>query len=79
MKENLKKLHAKRKTWKPHGKTSLCWNFYCVNDNAKVDLVNTQIMCYILCYQNSIIRINLRVQARKGSVSYYKTNGITSF
>jgi hypothetical protein len=34
MKENLKKLHAQRKNWKPHGRTSLCWSFYCVNDNA---------------------------------------------
>jgi len=24
MKENLKKLHAQRKIWKPHGRTSLC-------------------------------------------------------
>jgi hypothetical protein len=36
MKGNLKKLHAQRKIWKPHGRTSLCWNFYCVNDNAQV-------------------------------------------
>jgi hypothetical protein len=31
MKENLKNLHAQRKIWKPHVKTSLCWSFYCVN------------------------------------------------
>jgi hypothetical protein len=48
----------KRKIWKPHRKTSLCWSFYCVNDNVEVDLVNTQIMHCILCYQNSIIGIN---------------------
>jgi len=44
MKENLKKLHAQRKIWKPHGKTSLCWIFHYINDNAQIDLVNTQIM-----------------------------------
>jgi hypothetical protein len=37
MKGNLKKLHVQKKSWKPHGRTSLCWSFYCVNDNAKVD------------------------------------------
>ncbi len=42
-------------------------------------MVNTQIMSCILCYQNSIIRINPRTQMRKGLISYYKTNGITSF
>jgi hypothetical protein len=65
MKENLKKLHAQRKIWKPHGKTSLYWSFYCVNDNAEVGLVNTQIMCSIFCYQNPIIGINPRTQMRK--------------
>ncbi len=34
MKANLKKLHAQKKIWKPHGIISLCWNFYYVNDNA---------------------------------------------
>jgi hypothetical protein len=48
MKEKLEKLHAQRKIWKPHGITSLCWSFYCVNDNAKVDLVNTQNALYTL-------------------------------
>jgi hypothetical protein len=61
MKGNLKKLHAQTKIWKPHGRTSLCWSFYGVNDNAKVDLVNTQIMHCILYYQNLIIGINPRI------------------
>jgi len=78
MKENLKKLHAQRKIWKPHGKTSLCWNFYCVNDNAEVDIVNTQIMCCIFFYQNPVIGINPKTQAKKRLISYYKTSGITS-
>jgi hypothetical protein len=34
-------------------------------------------MCCILCYQNTVIGINPRTQARKGLISYYKTNGIT--
>jgi len=77
MKENLKNLHVQRQIWKPHGKTSLCWRFYQINDNAKVDLINTQIMRYIFYYQNLVIGINLRGQTRKGLISYYKTKGIT--
>jgi hypothetical protein len=46
------------------------WIFYCVTDNAKVDLVNTQIMCCIFYYQNPVIGINPRIQARKGLISY---------
>jgi hypothetical protein len=34
-------------------------------------------MCCILCYQNTVIGINTRTRARKGLISYYKTNGIT--
>jgi hypothetical protein len=34
MKINLKKLHAQRKSWQPHGRLYLCWNLYCVNHNT---------------------------------------------
>ncbi len=78
MKINLRKLQAQRKSQKPHGRLSLCWNFYLVNGNAKVNLKNTQIMCCIICYQEPIIRINLKIQAKKGLIFYYKTNQITS-
>jgi hypothetical protein len=56
----------------------LCWSFYCVNDNTKIDLENTQIIRCILSNQEPIIGINSRTQARKGLISYYKTNRITS-
>jgi hypothetical protein len=32
----------------------------------------------ILCYQELVIAINSRIQARKGLISCCKTNGITS-
>jgi hypothetical protein len=51
--------------------------FYCVNDNAKVDLVNTQITHCIFYYKNPIIKKNPRTRVKKGLISYYKTNGIT--
>jgi len=78
MKINFFKLHAQRKIWQPHGRLSLCQIFYCVNDNTKFDLENTQIIRCILCYQEFVIGINSRTRARKGLISYYKTNGITS-
>jgi hypothetical protein len=78
MKGNLKKLHAQIKSWKPHGRISLCWIFYYVNDNVKIDLENTLIMHCIRCYQNLVIGINPKIWMRKRSISYYKTNGITS-
>jgi hypothetical protein len=34
---------------KNHMENYLCASFYCVNDNAKVDFENTQIMRCILC------------------------------
>jgi hypothetical protein len=67
------------KCWKPHGRTSLCWSFYYISDNAKVDLKNIQIMHCILCYQTFVCGINPRTQMRKGLISCYKTYGITSF
>jgi hypothetical protein len=79
IKINLKKLQVQRKSWQPHLSICLCWSFYCVNDNIEIDLDdNTQIMCCIFCYQELVIGINSRTQARKGLISYYKKNGITS-
>jgi hypothetical protein len=40
MKINLKNLHAQRKFWQLHGRLFLCWRFYYVNDNTKIDLEN---------------------------------------
>ncbi len=59
---NIKNLHVQRKYWKPHGRTLLCWAFYCVNDNTHVDLENTQIMCFVFCHKNVINAINPRAQ-----------------
>jgi hypothetical protein len=71
-------MHAQKKSWQPHGRLSLCWIFYCITDYTKIDLENTQIMHCIFCYQKLVIGIYLRIQTRKGLISYYKTNWITS-
>jgi hypothetical protein len=75
-------MHVQRKFWKPHGKTSLCWGFYCVNDNA-----NAQIMCCIFCDKKLVIVTNLRTQVRnslffitkKWNNFFLKTYGCRSY
>jgi hypothetical protein len=71
MKNNIKALHVQRNYWKPHRKTSLCWTFYCVNDDTNEDLQNSQIMCCILCHKNPFNAINPRTQAKNGLISYF--------
>jgi hypothetical protein len=66
MKKNLKKLCAQKLFWKLNSKNVLCWAFYCVNDNKKVDLIAFQTMCCIICYNNIILNLNSKIQARKG-------------
>jgi hypothetical protein len=39
-KKNIQTLHIQRKIWKSHNKKSICWDFYCVNDDKGVDLGN---------------------------------------
>jgi hypothetical protein len=78
MKMNCKKPHVQRKIWKPHGITTLCWGFYCVNDNGEIDFENAQIVDCILYHKNPIIATNPRTKARNGLISYYKMNGVTS-
>ncbi len=65
MQNNIKKLCVQRKAQKPHGITSLCWFYYCVNDNENVDLENPQIMCCIFCHDNLVNATNTRTQFRK--------------
>ncbi len=75
MQNYLRKFHAQRKFWQPHGRLYLCWIFYYVNDNTKIDLENTQIMHPLLsrtCNRNKF------KNSSKGLISYYKKNGKTS-
>jgi hypothetical protein len=56
MQTNIKDLHVQRNFWKPHGRTSLCYTFYCVEDDADEDLENSQIMHCILCHKKIQLR-----------------------
>jgi hypothetical protein len=41
-------------SWKPHQKTSTTWAFFKVNDNQGVDLKQSQIMCCIVCPDETV-------------------------
>jgi hypothetical protein len=70
MKENLQKF------WKPNNKNALCWAFYYVNDNKDVLLEIFHIISCILSYNNSILILNPKTQARKCLVLCKIANGI---
>ncbi len=40
MERNIQTLHIQRKIWRGHNMKSICWDFYCVNDDKGVDLGN---------------------------------------
>jgi hypothetical protein len=45
----LQKLQIQRKKWLPYNKNALCWSFYCINDNSKVNVDVPQMMHCLLC------------------------------
>ncbi len=53
--------------------------FFYVNNNKEVDCNNSQIMHFIICYNNLVDASSFKTQTRKGLISYYKINGITTF
>jgi hypothetical protein len=54
--------------------SALCWAFYCVNDNKKVNITTPQTICCIICHNNPI----LNLKARKGLIIYDTMNAITT-
>jgi len=78
MKKNFKQFHAQRSFWKRNSRNALCWAFYCVNDNKKINVITPQIMCYIPCHNNPILNLNPKTQGRKGLIIYDITNGIAT-
>jgi len=77
--QHFKKIHNQMKIWKLEGKNVLCWFIFCINDNKLVNLVQPQgVLRCLLCYNAHVNVSNLRTQAGKGPISYYKTNGIMS-
>lgn len=75
MKNNFKKLNVQINKWKNHNRNAICWAFYCINDNQKVDVKVSQTMRCILCYNNLVL--NVIYKLKQGKVYLYNTtNGI---
>jgi len=72
----LKKLYAQRIFWRINNRNSLCWAFYCVNDNKEVNSTTLQTRWCILCHNDPILNVNRKTQARKRLVIYNSSNGI---
>ncbi len=53
----------------------MCWAFYCVNDNKKVNVTTPQTMHCILCHNNPILNVNPKMQTKKRLIIY---NGIAT-
>ncbi len=70
-------MHAQRLFWKVEGRDAICWAFYVINDNKLMDGKIPQVMKYHLC-SKTLVLYNLRTKLRKGLISYYKTNGIST-
>ncbi len=52
--------------------------FYYTNNGVEVDSKVFQLMRRHVCYYNQITITNSRTQLRKGIISYFKNNGITT-
>jgi len=74
--KNLKKLYVQRTFWKGNSRNTLCWVFYYVNDNEKVNATTPQTMWCIIGHNNPILNVNPKTQARKGLIIYNSFNGI---
>ncbi len=77
IKQILQQLQIQRKKKCLDNRNAICWSFYCVNDNSKVNLDVPQMMRCLLCHFQFVVSVNSRKQLRKGLVTYYKTSGIT--
>jgi hypothetical protein len=58
---NLKKLQVQTIFWSRNSRNALCWAFYCVNDNKKINVIALQTMHYIFCHNNPILNVNPKI------------------
>ncbi len=56
----------------------MCWHFYCIHDGVEVDNKVLQLIECHVCYPNQITITNSTTQLRKGIISYFLNNGITT-
>ncbi len=70
VKINLKKLHAQKNLETSQKNISMLRGFYCVNDNARIDLENAKTMHCILCDKNLIDNYNESKNTSKETIYF---------
>jgi hypothetical protein len=76
--KNFEKLYAQRTFWRGNNRNTLCWAFYCLNDNKEVNATTLQTIWCILCHNNPILNVNPKIQTRKGLIIYNSSYGIAA-
>ncbi len=77
IKHILEQLQIQRKKWCPRNRNALCWSFYYVNDNFKMNLDVFQMMCCLLCNFQFVFFVNPIKQLREGLISCHKISSTT--
>ncbi len=62
MEKNLQTLHVQRKIGKGYNRNAICWAFYFINENKKVDPENLQVKKCLFCYNNLLCITNLNIK-----------------
>jgi hypothetical protein len=78
MEKNFQTLHVQNKIWRGHNRNAICWVFYCVSDDKEVNPGNPQIMRCLFCYGSIVHTLNPNTKERKGLITYYRIDGITT-
>jgi hypothetical protein len=68
MKKKIQTLHIQRKIWRGHNKKSICWDFYCVNDDKEVHPRNCQIMKCLFFYNSLVHALIPNTKEKKGGL-----------
>ncbi len=76
----LQLLHEQAVKWKPWSRNASSWAFFTVNDNQPVQVEKPQVLRCILCRPEAVNLDVLaqRTRARKGVITYNKSNGTTA-
>jgi hypothetical protein len=62
MEKNLRTMHVQRKIWKGYNRNAICWAFYFVNENKKVDPKNLQVKKSLFCYNSIMCILNPNIK-----------------
>jgi hypothetical protein len=76
--KRLQVLHAHRLFWKPYGRNAQFLAFNVVNDNTQIDGKVLHVMHWMICH-NEYDPFIARTKLKNRFISYFKSNGITTF